>query len=149
VPGVGFEPTPSFEEGGLSPPCLPIPPPGQHGNATSRAGLGGAAHNESCNSRDRPGDVARRANRFDAAQLPQVGAQAVGVGWLKAVGCDDSLDHVRQNGRPWSATQSDRDDHTVVVTADRAIDPDQPWRAPEAGPDQASPARLTRERTGG
>src|SRR4051812_46165761 len=29
VPGAGIEPAPSEEEGGLSPPCLPISPPGR------------------------------------------------------------------------------------------------------------------------
>ena len=29
VPGAGIEPAPPEEEGGLSPPCLPIPPPGR------------------------------------------------------------------------------------------------------------------------
>ena len=30
VPGAGFEPARSCDQGGLSPPCLPIPPPGRH-----------------------------------------------------------------------------------------------------------------------
>jgi hypothetical protein len=35
VPGVGFEPTPPCGEGGLSPPCLPIPPPGRRRDRTA------------------------------------------------------------------------------------------------------------------
>ena len=41
VPGAGFEPALPFGKGGLSPPRLPIPPPGLGRRANGPTGVGG------------------------------------------------------------------------------------------------------------
>jgi hypothetical protein len=43
VPRAGFEPAPTCVEGGLSPPCLPIPPPGRSVCCVARIGLATSA----------------------------------------------------------------------------------------------------------
>ena len=53
VPGVGFEPTRPFGQGGLSPPCLPISPPGRVKNIrlfASPAGQGEVPPADMCRS---------------------------------------------------------------------------------------------------
>ncbi len=65
------------------------------------------------------------------------------------VGDNHTFDHVRQNGDPRPASQSDRDDCTIGATAKRAIDTDESRRAPKTGTHQPVLARLTGERAGG
>ncbi len=80
---------------------------------------------------------------------PEFGAEAVGLGRTQAVGDHDALDHVGEYGTAGTIVEADRHHGTVGAAPDRAVDADEPWRTPEARPDEPSPTRLSGDRPGG
>ena len=99
-------------------------------------------------SRDPVGGTLDIDRRLDADRQPERGSHSIGMGGNEIIRDDHALDHVGDDGHPRSPPQPHGHHWSPGTPADRAIDPDEPRRATEAGPDELTAARLTGERTG-
>jgi hypothetical protein len=133
VPGAGIEPAPPVGEGGLSPPRLPVSPPGQWPN-TIRDG----------HAASRLRDLAQQ-RPVEPGGVPEIGAHPVGLRRDEPIGGDDPFDHVADDCRPRSIRCAYRDHRAGSVPSYRAIDADEArWTSKAGGEETAGTSRPSK-----